>query len=55
MKFGPMGKVAFYFKDSKQFFAMTVTEYAIPLVMQPVERKKFKPYIKEFARRVHGS
>lgn len=55
VKFGPMGKVAFYFKDSKQFFAMTVMEYAIPLVMQPVERKKFKPYIKEFARRVHGS
>ena len=53
VKFGPMGKVAFYFKDSKQFFAMTVTEYAIPLVMQPVESKKFKPYIKEFARRVH--
>lgn len=54
VKFGPMGKIAFYFKDSKEFFAMTVTDYAIPLVMQPEERRKFKPFIREFAARVNA-
>ncbi|MCB6607150.1 hypothetical protein V3C10_07155 [[Clostridium] symbiosum] len=55
VKLGAMGKVAFYFKDSSQFFAMTVTDFAIPLATQPVEHKNFKPYIKEFARRVNGN
>lgn len=55
VKFGPMGKVAFYFKDSNLFFAMTVTDFAIPLATQPAEHKNFKPYIKEFARRVNGN
>lgn len=54
VKFGAMGKVSFYFKDSNRFFAMTVTEYAIPLVMQPDANKKFKSYIKEFAEKVNG-
>lgn len=55
VKFGSMGKVAFYFKDSSLFFAMTVTDFAIPLATQPAEHKNFKPYIKEFARRVNGN
>lgn len=54
VKLGAMGKVAFYFKDSNQFFAMTVTDFAIPLVTQPAEHKNFKPYIKEFAGNVNG-
>ena len=51
---GAMGKVSFYFKDSNRFFTMTVTEYAIPLMMQPEDNKKFKSYIKDFAKRVNG-
>ena len=54
VKLGAMGKVSFYFKDSNRFFTMTVTEYAIPLMMQPEDNKKFKSYIKEFAKRVNG-
>ncbi|WP_294143446.1 hypothetical protein [uncultured Clostridium sp.] len=55
VKFGAMGKVAFYFKDGSQFFAMTVTDFAIPLAMQPAGHKNFKPYIKEFAGKVNGN
>ena len=54
VKLGAMGKVSFYFKDSNRFFTMTATEYAIPLMMQPEDNKKFKSYIKEFAKRVNG-
>lgn len=54
VKFGTMGKVSFFFKDSGRFFSMTVTDFAIPLVMQEAEKKKFKPYIAEFAKRVNG-
>lgn len=54
VKLGVMGKVSFYFKDSNRFFTMTVTEYAIPLMMQPEDNKKFKSYIKEFAENVNG-
>ena len=54
VKLGAMGKVSFYFKDSNRFFTMTVTEYAIPLMMQPEDNKKFKSYIKEFAENVNG-
>ena len=54
VKLGAMGKVSFYFKDSNRFFTMTVTEYAISLMMQPEDNKKFKSYIKEFAKRVNG-
>lgn len=54
VKFGALGKVSFYFKDSSRFLAMTVTDYAIPLVMQHGENVKFKAYIKEFAKRVNG-
>lgn len=53
VKFGAMGKIVFYFKDSSQFFTMTVTDYAIPLVMQPGERKRFWGYMKGFAGRVN--
>lgn len=55
VRLGAMGRVAFYFKDSNRYFAMTVTEYAIPLEMQPVENRKFKLFIKDFAKRVNGS
>lgn len=54
VKFGPMGKVSFYFKDSSRFFAMTVTEYAIPLLMQLDDSKRFKSFIKGFAEKVNG-
>ena len=39
VKLGATGKVSFYFKDSNQFFVMTVTDFAIPLAMQPAELK----------------
>lgn len=55
VKLGALGKVAFYFKDSSQFFVMTVTDFAIPLATQPAEHKNFKPYIKEFAKKVNGN
>lgn len=54
VKLQAMGKVSFYYRNSNRFFAMTVTEYAIPLLMQPADSKKFKSYIKEFAERVNG-
>lgn len=44
VKFGPMGKVTFCFKDDGPHFAMAVTEYAVPLVMQPDASKNFKLY-----------
>lgn len=53
VKFGAMGKVSFFFKGNIHFFAMTVTEYAIPLLMQAEDSKKFKSYINEFAKRIN--
>ena len=52
VELGAMGKVSFYFKGSNRIFAMTVTEYAIPLMMQAADSEKFKSYIKAFAERV---
>ena len=52
VELGAMGKVSFYFKGSNRIFAMTVTEYAIPLMMQAADSEKFKSCIKAFAERV---
>ncbi|MFR6328268.1 MAG: hypothetical protein ACLUOI_05200, partial [Eisenbergiella sp.] len=41
VELGAMGKVSFYFKGSNRIFAMTVTEYAIPLMMQAADSEKF--------------
>lgn len=52
--FGPMGKTTFCFKDSGRIFSMTVTEYALPMVLQEMANQEFKDYIREFAKRVNG-
>lgn len=50
--FGMMGKVALYFKESKNFIVMNVTELAISGMEQKEQCQKFKDYIKAFAAKV---
>lgn len=52
VNFGMMGKVELFFKESKNFIVMNVTDLAIAGMEQKEQCQKFKDYMKTFAAKV---